>query len=201
MTVPMAILAFLDAGPAHGFELKSRYDDLLGQERELKYGQVYATLARLEKAGLATELGLAPGAGQDRRMYAITPAGVSEFEQWLSTPDSVASRPAEVFTRVVLALACGRDAEQVLAVHRRAFLHRMRDITARRHAAHPIERLAGDYEIAHLKADLEWIELAAKRLGVIGSQVQQSEKPQSEKPAHPKHHHHKPGDNIRKGIN
>ena len=29
MTVPMALLAFLDGGPTHGFALKRRYDELL----------------------------------------------------------------------------------------------------------------------------------------------------------------------------
>ena len=49
----MALLALLDRTPSHGFALKRRYDDLLGHDRELRFGQVYATLARLERDGCA----------------------------------------------------------------------------------------------------------------------------------------------------
>jgi DNA-binding PadR family transcriptional regulator len=164
MTVPMAMLALLSERPTHGFDLKHRYDELLGHERELKYGQVYATLQRLERDGLANDVGVAPGAGADRRMYAITGAGVSELDQWLATPQVPLGRPAEIFTRVVLALVSGRPAEKILDAHRRVFIKRMRELTKRRATDDAIARLAADYEIAHLEADLKWIETAARRL-------------------------------------
>ncbi len=171
MTVPMALLALLDEGPTHGFDLKRRYDALLGHERELKYGQVYSTLARLERDGLADGVGVEAGSGADRKMYAITAHGITELDHWLATPEPASGRPAEVFTRVVLALVSGRPAEQVLDAHRRAYLDRMRALTARRHDGDVIDRLAGDYEIAHLEADLQWIELASARLTTIAAQV------------------------------
>ncbi|MCL1872456.1 MAG: PadR family transcriptional regulator [Promicromonosporaceae bacterium] len=167
----MALLALLDEGPTHGFDLKRRYDALLGHERELKYGQVYSTLQRLERDGLAAGVGIEAGGGADRKLYAITAQGVTELDQWLTTPDPVSGRPAEVFTRVVLALVSGRDADQVLEAHRRAFLDRMRVLTARRHAGDVVDRLAGDYEVAHLDADLRWIELASVRLKDIAEKV------------------------------
>ncbi|QAY64628.1 PadR family transcriptional regulator [Xylanimonas allomyrinae] len=171
MTVPMALLALLDEGPTHGFDLKRRYDALLGHERELKYGQVYSTLQRLERDGLADGVGLEAGGGGDRKVYAITAHGITELDQWLATPEPATGRPAEVFTRVVLALVSGRDADQVLDAHRRAYLDRMRVLTARRHDGDVVDRLAGDYEIAHLEADLRWIELASVRLTTIAAQV------------------------------
>src|SRR5690625_6666553 len=73
MSVPMALLALLDDGPAHGFDLKRRYDALLGHGRELKYGQVYATLQRLERDGMAAGVGVEAGSGADRKLYAVTP--------------------------------------------------------------------------------------------------------------------------------
>ncbi len=171
MTVPMALLALLDEGPTHGFDLKRRYDALLGHERELKYGQVYSTLQRLERDGLASGVGIEQGGGADRKVYAITEGGVTELESWLTTPTGATGRPSELFTRVVLALVSGRSAEQVLDSHRRAFLDRMRTVTAARHAGDVVDRLAGDYEIAHLEADLRWIELASTRLSSIAAQV------------------------------
>ena len=105
MTIPMALLALLDSSPSHGFALKRRYDDLLGHDRELRFGQVYATLARLERDGLADGVGLERGEGADRKVYAITPDGVAELDRWLVTPQLPGGRPAELFTRVILALA------------------------------------------------------------------------------------------------
>lgn len=171
MTVPMALLALLDSGPTHGFDLKRRYDALLGKERELKYGQVYATLQRLERDGLANGVGVEAGGGSDRKVYAITADGVTGLDQWLATPEPASGRPAEIFTRVVLALVAGRDADQILDAHRRAYLDRMRALTAHRHAGDVIDRLVADYEIAHLEADLRWIELASARLTTIAAQV------------------------------
>jgi DNA-binding PadR family transcriptional regulator len=158
------MLALLDTGPSHGFDLKRRYDELLGQEHQLKYGQVYATLQRLERDGLAAGVGLQPGTGADRRVYAITPGGVAELDAWLASASTPPLGRDGFFARTVLALASGRSAEAVLDAHRRVFLDRMRELTTRRTETDAIGRLAADYEIAHLEADLRWIELAAARL-------------------------------------
>ncbi|MDR2347447.1 MAG: PadR family transcriptional regulator, partial [Bifidobacteriaceae bacterium] len=164
MTVSMALLALLDPGPAHGFELKRRYDALLGRERELKFGQVYATLQRLERDGLAADAGVEPGSGSDRKLYAITPAGAAALDQWLALAEPEPTRPGGVFARVVLALASGRPAAQMLDAHRRAYLDRVRELARAPGSGEPLERLAADYETAHLEADLRWIALAADRL-------------------------------------
>jgi DNA-binding PadR family transcriptional regulator len=167
----MAMLGLLDAGPSHGWALKQRYDRLLGQGRELKFGQVYATLARLERDGLVSDVGFAPGGGAERRVYAITERGVEDFDTWLATPGLPGGRPAELFAKVVLALVAGRSPALVLAAQQRVYLGRMRELTAARHDGDAIDRLAGDYEIAHLEADLGWIELAAARLSAAQHQA------------------------------
>ncbi|ACQ82398.1 transcriptional regulator, PadR-like family [Beutenbergia cavernae DSM 12333] len=161
----MAVLGLLQPGPAHGFAIKRRYDELIGRDRELKYGQVYSTLARLERDGLASGVGVQPGGGGDRKVYAITDAGVTELETWLMTPQLPQARPAELVTRVVLALVAGRPAEPILDGQRRVYLARMRELTAARKGADAVARALADFEQAHLEADLRWIELAAARLG------------------------------------
>jgi len=167
----MALLALLDGGPAHGFALKRRYDALLGQGRELKYGQVYSTLARLERDGLANGVGIEQGEGADRKVYAITPDGAGELDAWLAAPHVPSGRPSELFTKVVLALVAGRPAADVLDGQRAAYLARMRELTAARRTGDLVDRLAGDYEIAHLEADLRWIELAGARLDTLAQAV------------------------------
>lgn len=163
----MSLLGLLNVGPSHGFALKRRYDGLLGHGRELRFGQVYATLARLERDGLAGGVGLEPGEGADRKIYAITPEGVAELDRWLVTPNLPSNRPSELFTRVVLALASGRAVEQVLDGQREVYLARMRELTRLRRQGDVIDRITSDFEMAHLEADMRWIELAGARLGEI----------------------------------
>src|SRR5690625_4112621 len=183
MSVPMALLALLDDGPAHGFDLKRRYDALLGHGRELKYGQVYATLQRLERDGMAAGVGVDAGSGADRKLYAVTPQGDSELDTWLATAQPTSGGPAELFTRAVLALVSGRSATAVLDAHRKVFLDRTRQLTAARHDGDAIDRLAGDYEIAHLEADLQWIELAGARLKDLTATARSHTEPGSQAPS------------------
>ena len=160
----MAMLALLERGPAHGFALKRTYDGLLGHDRELRYGQVYSTLTRLERDGLADGVGIEAGSGPDRKVYAITSGGVAELDRWLLAPRLPSGRPTELFTRVVLALVSERPVEQVLDAQREVYLARMRELHGRRHDGDAVDRLAADFEVAHLQADLSWIELAGARL-------------------------------------
>ena len=52
---PMAtnevVLALLRNGPAHGYDLKRDHDAWFPDARPLAFGQVYATLGRLERSG------------------------------------------------------------------------------------------------------------------------------------------------------
>jgi len=170
----MAMLTLLEPEPSHGFALKRRYDELLGQERDLKFGQVYSTLSRLERDGLATGVGVETAGAAERRVYAITDAGVAELDHWLRTPTAPSGRPSELFTRVVLALVSGRPAVEILDDQRQSHLARMREITAARGDVDVIGRVAGDFEMAHLEADLRWIELAGSRLDALAEEVRRS---------------------------
>lgn len=172
MTVPMALLALLGTTEsAHGFALKRQYDALLGRVRELKFGQVYSTLARLERDGLAEGTGVAHGGAAERKLYAITESGVSEVDTWLRTPRLPVGRPSELFTKVILALVSGRSAAEVLDAQREVYLRRMREITKRRHDGDVIDRLAGDFELMHLESDLNWVELAGQRMDALRARI------------------------------
>ena len=172
MTVPMALLALLETtGSSHGFALKKRYDGLLGKERELKFGQVYSTLARLERDGLAAGIGFAQGGAAERKLYAITDAGITEVDTWLRTPQLPGGRPTELFTKVILALVSGRPAGEILDDQREVYLQRMRVVTHARTRGDVVDRLAGDFELLHLEADLKWVELAGQRLDQLAEQL------------------------------
>src|SRR4029453_10932550 len=62
MSVKHALLALLERGPRHGYGLKHEFEARLGQAWPLNVGQVYTTLARLERDGLVAPQ---PEAGGD----------------------------------------------------------------------------------------------------------------------------------------
>ena len=57
MSVRAALLALLQSGVRHGYQLKAEFDVVTGDAWPLNYGQVYTTLQRLEKAGAVNNLG------------------------------------------------------------------------------------------------------------------------------------------------
>ncbi|MBO3751929.1 PadR family transcriptional regulator [Streptosporangiaceae bacterium NEAU-GS5] len=169
--VPTALLGLLEPQPSHGYELKREYDTLFGQDRPLPFGQVYSTLGRLERDGQVVVEGAEPGAGPERKRYAITDAGVRRLEEWLREPEPPHPHLQTVlFVKVMLALLSGRSAAAFLDVQRAAHLQRMRELTAIRKAG-PLSRIVlADYELFHLEADLRWIDLTAARLDQLAEE-------------------------------
>jgi hypothetical protein len=72
MSVPLTLLGLLEREPSHGYDLKRDYDTYFGRGKPLPYGQVYATLSRLARDGMAIAGPAEPGEGPDRKRYAIT---------------------------------------------------------------------------------------------------------------------------------
>jgi DNA-binding PadR family transcriptional regulator len=172
MNVSAVLLGLLEPEPSHGYELKREYDSLFGQDRALPFGQVYATLGRLDRDGQVTVQGVEPGAGPERKRYVITPAGVSVLEHWLATPERPEPHLQPVlFAKVVLALLSERQAEQFLDAQRAAHLERMRELTAMRRGGGLAESLIADYGLFHLEADLRWIDLTAARLDQLAKEI------------------------------
>jgi DNA-binding PadR family transcriptional regulator len=172
VNVPTTLLGLIEPEPSHGYELKQAYDTLFGGGKPLSFGQVYGTLARLERDGHIAVQGAEPGEGPDRKRYVITRTGVSHLEQWLSTPE--APEPAlqpVLFAKVVLAVLSDRPAADYLDAQRSAHLARMRELTAVRKAG-PLRRtLVADYGLFHLEADLRWIDLTAARLNELRAEL------------------------------
>lgn len=165
MSTTEALLALLEPGPAHGYTLKQKYDRWFAQKRPLAFGQVYATLGRLEKRGLVVQADIEAGRGPERRLYEITPDGVTAVEQWVFTPQSPDIYAASsLHNRLTIALLSGRDGAEVLAGQREAYLERMRELQRLRRSAAGPDLLAVTYELAHLDADLRWIAESGARL-------------------------------------
>lgn len=172
MSISHALLGLLESGPRHGYDLKHAYDERFGPGRALHYGQVYATLSRLLRNGLVEASGTEAGGGPDRKRYAITDAGITDIERWLSTPEKPEPYlQSTLYTKVVLALLSGRDAEDVLDSQRAAHLDAMRELNRRKAAGDLADALICDHALFHLEADLRWLELTAARLGELSERV------------------------------
>ncbi|MEV5242338.1 PadR family transcriptional regulator [Streptomyces cinnamoneus] len=172
MSIGHTLLGLLESGPCHGYDLKRAFDDRFGHDRPLHYGQVYSTMSRLLKNGLVEVDGIEHGGGPDRKRYAITDAGITDVEQWLTRPEKPEPYlQSTLYTKIVLALLTGRDATALLDAQRSEHLRLMRELTQRKRGGDLADQLICDHALFHLDADLRWLELTAARLGRLAEEV------------------------------
>jgi DNA-binding PadR family transcriptional regulator len=175
MSVPLTLLGLLEREPSHGYELKRDYDAYFGRGRPLPFGQVYATLGRLARDGRVAAADSEPGAGPDRKRYAITELGARDVQAWLAEP--VQAEPhlqTVLFAKVVLSLMLGRPAERYLDSQRAAHLQRMRELTEVKRTGSLVDALLADHGLFHLEADLRWIDVTTARLHTLTEMVRAS---------------------------
>lgn len=172
MSTPHTLLGLIEENARHGYDLKQSYDRRFGEAKPIRFGQVYRALAQLVRDGLV-EVTVEPGAGPDRKRYAITPEGVADLERWLAEPEDPQPQLKNVlFEKVVVALISERPAEEFLDAQRERHLGVMRELTkARRKAADAQSALLADYQLFHVEADLRWIDHAAGRLAALAEEV------------------------------
>lgn len=166
MSLGMVLLGVLAERAAHGYDLKRAHDDRFPSARPLAYGQVYATLSRLERDALVELAETTRGTGPDRTVYAITDKGRAELAGWLDAVEAPGPYPAEELVRkTITSLHLGSDADDFLARQRAAHLAAMRRLTLDRAETPELgARLAIDHTLAHLDADLRWLEETRERV-------------------------------------
>ncbi|MFJ6794634.1 PadR family transcriptional regulator [Streptomyces sp. NPDC091268] len=172
MSIGHTLLALLEAGPRHGYDLKRAFDEKFGHDRPLAYGQVYSTMSRLLRGGLVEVDGTESGGGPERKRYAITDAGITDVTTWLATPEK--PEPylhSTLYTKIVLALLTGRGAQELLDAQRAEHLRLMRTLTSRKRKGDLADQLICDHALFHLEADLRWLELTAARLDQLAQEV------------------------------
>ena len=168
----LALLGLMGTGPTHGYDLKTRYDEIFGSEKAIAFGQIYSTLSRMIRDGLIEQLGEEPGAGPDRKRYAITAAGRDRLAAWMSEPDTPSpTLQTNLFAKTVLALMLDDDAQALLDIQRASHLARMRELTTAKAQASLLERLAIDHALFQIEADLRWIDLTGARLTEMRKEI------------------------------
>ncbi|KAA9162970.1 PadR family transcriptional regulator [Amycolatopsis acidicola] len=157
------VLAMLAKEPSHGYHLRARLREALGPLGDaLNAGQVYVTLARLEKNGLVcAEHADGPAQGPDRKVYALTPAGQRRVADWLAEVRWPKPDLAEFHLKLVAAAATKlADPLAIVDSQRRELLRRLRD-AQRAAMAEPADSRGGlllEGVILRLQADLRWLE-------------------------------------------
>jgi DNA-binding PadR family transcriptional regulator len=129
MSVKQGLMALLAEGPMYGAQLRAEFEQRTGGTWPLNVGQVYTTLARLERDGLVEATGEADTEG--RISYRLTRAGASEVTTWWSTPVDRDSTPRDELT-IKLALAVtvpDVDVQAVAQTQRTSTLRHLHDLT------------------------------------------------------------------------
>lgn len=175
MSVRLGLLGLLKERPSHGYDLKLRYDELMTPGRPVQPAQVYSTLGRLERDGRVGVVDVGQDAGPQKRIYALTPDGVAEIDQWLAEP--IQPEPhlqAELYSKVVIAVLDGRSVAGLLDVQRAAHLARMRELTHARQSSDVATSTLAEYALFHLEADLRWLDVTAAREADVARRVRQA---------------------------
>jgi len=165
------LLALLVGGPSHGYDLKRCHDTWFDQAKPLAFGQVYATLARLERDGLVAIAHTEAGSGPERTIYELTPGGRERVDAWIGTPAEPAPPGAdELIRKTVAAIRLGLDPAGFVARQRAAHLRRMHAL-ADVAPSDLMASLVREHAIAHLDADLRWLAAAAEQLSAGADDV------------------------------
>ena len=146
MSVKLGLLALLAEEPMYGARLRAEFEARTGGTWPLNVGQVYTTLARLERDGLVEAIGEDT---EGRISYRLTRTGRAEVAQWWLSPVDRDSTPRnELVIKLALAVTVeGVDVPRVVQTQRTATLKHLQDLTRLKHRA-----TAGDTD-----TDLAWL--------------------------------------------
>jgi len=167
MSVRHAMLALLSEGPKYGLQLREEFEARTGEIWPLNVGQVYTTLQRLERDGLAESDG--SGEAGPQKGFRITAEGEQELARWLRTPPDLSSPPRdELVMKVLVALHVpGTDVPAVIQAHRRYLVELMQQWTRIKEDDTGSDLgmlLAVDAELFRLDSVVRWLDAAEARV-------------------------------------
>jgi DNA-binding PadR family transcriptional regulator len=162
------LLALLANGPAHGYELKQALEQRFGAVLPpLNAGQVYTTLARLQRDGLVDDDAVAQNGRPNKRVYRLTSDGQAELDRWIEDATPSPRLKDDFFIKLVLARAAGiADPLALIDRQRGAYLQALReldDIAAQANGDSTAALLVEGAAL-HLEADLKWLDLCERRM-------------------------------------
>jgi DNA-binding PadR family transcriptional regulator len=174
MSLKFGILGLLAGQPLHGYDVKARFEDLLGGSWEVNIGQIYTTLQRLERDGLVEAA--EPRGDRGKLPYRLTETGRKALDTWLAEPESEPQQLREaIYLKLLLAARLADDGlADLLAGQRRVYLQRLAELAALERKARAAGRddlvLLYKGAVLHTEADLKWVDACAEELGTGGDE-------------------------------
>jgi DNA-binding PadR family transcriptional regulator len=168
MSIRHGLLALLERGPRHGYQLRAEFDAATGSTWPLNVGQVYTTLDRLERDGLVVQDGDPDADG--RIAYRLTEAGRAEVAGWFRSPVSAKAAPRDELA-IKLALAVTTPGVDVLAVvqaQRTGTMGQLQELTRLTTRAGAADDLAWslvlDSLVFRAEAEIRWLDHCETRV-------------------------------------
>jgi DNA-binding PadR family transcriptional regulator len=165
--VRFALLALLADAPAHGYQLKLRFERSVGGVWPLNVGQVYDALRRLERDGLVEPV----DDEGERRPYRATADGRRVASTWLASGAAGDAPPRdELAIRILVGHeASGASFPELVQRQREACMARLqrlaRDKAAVPQDGSPAELALLDLLMLRAQADARWLDIVEARLG------------------------------------
>jgi DNA-binding PadR family transcriptional regulator len=179
VSIRQGLLALLAQEPMYGAQLRSEFESRTGGTWPLNVGQVYTTLARLERDGLVKAAGAADDEG--RINYRLTDQGETEVQRWWAAPVDRGDTPRdELVIKLALAVTVpGVDIQCLVQTQRSATLRHLRDLTKLKRATS--EEADGGNELAWLlvldnlvyaaEAEIRWLDHVESRLARVATRA------------------------------
>ena len=169
MTVRQSLLAILDQGPCYGYQLRAEFARRTGETWPLNVGQIYNTLDRLERDGLAEK---GDTDAQGHVYWKITDAGSADVRRWLDSPvDRGASTRDELAVKLAVAATLpGVEMTEMIRMQRTVSAARLQALRSRTddNVGDGPEELARslvvDAMVFAAEAELRWLDHAAARI-------------------------------------
>jgi DNA-binding PadR family transcriptional regulator len=162
LSLKYGVLGLLAEQPLHGYEVKNRFESMLGGTWEVNIGQIYTTLQRLERDGWVRPVG--PRGDRGKLLYELSDTGRKQLSDWLAQPDSGPQQLHEdIYVKLLLATRVANGGLPALLVRqKRAYLQRLRDLNvleerARHDGRNDLARLVRG-ALLHTEADLKWVD-------------------------------------------
>ena len=170
MPLQHAVLALLAGQPAHGYQLRTSFEQAVGEQwGGLNIGHLYQILDRLARDGLIETERKPQPVRPDRLVHRLTPAGRAELDHWLSEPSIRPRGYRDDFFLKVMAAAQFGDPALLAGVLKRQRLHLLRELRSLTQAtasnsASPVVALLLTAAELHIRADLEIVDAAETAL-------------------------------------
>jgi len=158
-------LALLAQEPTHGYDLLQKYESMFSSVLPpLNAGQIYTTLARMERDGLVQKSTVVQENRPDKRVYELTDRGHQHLRTWF---DEVLTGPRikdNFYLKLMGAKLSGVVAPSVLIENqRREYMQTLHDLNVLTLEPELIENpnklVLIQGAMLHLRADLEWLDL------------------------------------------